>query len=154
MVEKTHVFNSNLQKQLLVVYDKKAKLTSDKKSLITIIFGQCDDTTRTNIALCTTYKVDRDDEILVNLLTRLRTVCYKSNDGGISYKPYKMAVAVKSLHNFSNSKPNDPHCSKKNSRSNSVPYWLLSGSFQTKQEYWNIYSKQRLHHKIGATIVQ
>ena len=61
MEEKTHIFNSNLQKQLLADSDQKskiksqewAKLISDKKSLITIIFGQCDGATRTKIVLST-----------------------------------------------------------------------------------------------------
>ena len=142
MVEKTCVFNSNLQKQLLSNYDQKskiksqewAKLTANKILLITIIFGQCDEATRTQIALGTTYKTNCDARKLINFLTRLRTICYKSYDGVLSYKPYKMVVAVKSLHNFSNSKPNDPMRSKKNSKFNSIPYWLLSGSSQTEQE--------------------
>ena len=37
------------------------------------------------------------------------TVCYGSNGGGLSFKPYENAVVVKSLTNFSNAKPNDPH---------------------------------------------
>ena len=36
----------------------------------------------------------------------------KTTTGGLSYKPYKMVVTVKSLHNFSNSNPNDPHAFK------------------------------------------
>ena len=36
----------------------------------------------------------------------------QSDDGGLSYKPYKMVVAVKSLHNFSSSKSSDPHAFK------------------------------------------
>ena len=39
----------------------------------------------------------------------LWTVCYGSDDGGLSFKPYKNVVVVKSLNNFSNEKPNDPH---------------------------------------------
>ena len=47
MVEKTHNFDANLQKQLLSEYNqnskiktqKWAKLIADKKSLMTIIFG-------------------------------------------------------------------------------------------------------------------
>ena len=74
-----------------------SKLVSDKKSLITIIFGQCNDATRTKIAF----------------LTRLRTICYKSDDGDLSYKSYKMVVTVKSLNNFSNSNTNNnPHTFK------------------------------------------
>ena len=108
--------------------------------MITIIFGQCDDATRTKITLGTNYKDNHDNGNLINFFTRLRTVCYESNDGGWSYKPYKMVVAVKLLHNFSNSKSKTPMHSKKNSRSNSVPYLLLLGNSQTEQEYWNIYS--------------
>ena len=120
MVEKIHVFNANLQKQLLVEYEQKSKiksqewskLVSDKKSLITIIFGQCNDATRTKIALSTNYKTNRDNGNLIKFFSRLQTVCYKSDDSGLSYKPYKMVVAVNSIHNFSNSNPNDPHTFK------------------------------------------
>ena len=83
MVEKTHVFKSNFQKQLLLEYDHKtnikkqewAKLTANKKSLITIIFGQCNDAIRTEISLGTNYKADCDNGNLINFLKRLRTVC-------------------------------------------------------------------------------
>ena len=55
MVEKTNIFNANHQKQLLLEYNQKfkiktqewAKLNADKKSLMNIIFGQCNDATRT-----------------------------------------------------------------------------------------------------------
>ena len=115
--QKSHVSDPNLQKQLLSEYDQKsklklqewAKLGSDKKSLITIIYGQCDDATRTEIALGASYEQDRKDGNLINFLERLQTVCYGSDDGGLSFKPYKIVVAVKSLNNFSNAKPNDPH---------------------------------------------
>ena len=48
--QKSHVFNANLQKQLLSDFKQKSKIKSeecskfvaDKKALITIIFGQCD----------------------------------------------------------------------------------------------------------------
>ena len=69
MVEKTHVFNSNLQKQLLSEYYHKskiksqewAKLTVDKKALMTIICGQCNDATVTKLALGSTYAADCDN---------------------------------------------------------------------------------------------
>ena len=134
MIQKIHVFNANLQKHLLAKHKQKSKIKSqewsklvaDKKLLITIVFGQCDDATRTEIALSANYKTDRDAGNLINFLTRLRTVCYKSDNGGLSYKPYKMVVAVKSLHNFSNSKLMTPMHSEKYSRSiSSVPYLLL-----------------------------
>ena len=162
IVETTHVFNSNLQKQLLSEYDQKskiksqewAKLISDKKSLITIIFGQCNDATRTKIAHGTTYEAECDNRNLINFLTRLRTICYKSDDGGLSYKPYKLVVAVKSLHNFSNLKPDDPHAFKEELKIKFGAILKMLGSSKTEQQYWNIYSKQRLLHKIGVTIVR
>ena len=89
-----------------------AKLTADKKLLITVIFEQYDDATRTKIALRTTYAADRDAGNVINFHKRLRTVCYESNDGGLSHKPYKIVVAVKLLHNFSNSKPSNPNAFK------------------------------------------
>ena len=39
----------------------------------------------------------------------LQTDCYRSNNGGLSHKPYKNVVVVKSFNNFSNAKQNDPH---------------------------------------------
>ena len=74
------------------------------------------DATRTNIVLGTNYKADRDPENLINFHKRLRNVCYKSDDGGLSYKPYKIVVSVKSLHKFSNSKPNDSHAFKEETK--------------------------------------
>ena len=59
LVEQTIVTNANLQKQLLSEYERNsknksqeyAKFLRDKKSLITILFGQCDEATQTEIAL-------------------------------------------------------------------------------------------------------
>ena len=88
-VEKTHVFNSNLQKQLLSDYDQKskiksqerAKLISDKKSLIAIIFGQCNDAIKTEITLGTTYKANRDNGNLIRLFATkaMMAVCLTSH---------------------------------------------------------------------------
>ena len=76
---------------------------------MTIVFEQCDNETRAEIALGPNYNTNCEDGELINFLTRLQTVCYGSDDGGLSFKPYKNVVAVKSLDNFSNAKPNDPH---------------------------------------------
>ena len=76
---------------------------------MTIIFGQCNDATRTKTALGANYKTDCENRELINFLTRLQTVCYGSDNRGLSFKPYKNVVVVKSLNNFSNAKPNDPH---------------------------------------------
>ena len=51
MMERTHVFDANLQKELLSEYERDsknksqeyAKFLADKKALITILFGQCDE---------------------------------------------------------------------------------------------------------------
>ena len=39
----------------------------------------------------------------------LNKIAYGTDDGGMSFLPYKAALAVKSLNNFSNPKPSDPH---------------------------------------------
>ena len=117
MQEKSHIFDPNLQKQLLLDYGQKSKLklhewsklTADKKSLMTIIFRKCKDATRTEIALGANYNTDCENGELINFLTRLQILFYGSDNRGLSFKPYKNVVVVKSLKNFSNSKPNDPH---------------------------------------------
>ena len=45
----------------------------------------------------------------MRFLAILQIVCYRSDDGGLSFKPDKNIVVVKSLNNFSNAKPNNPH---------------------------------------------
>ena len=55
VMEQTIVTNANLQKQLLSEYERNSKNKSqeynkflaDKKSLITILYGQCDKATQT-----------------------------------------------------------------------------------------------------------
>ena len=76
---------------------------------MTIIYGQCDNATRTEIALGANYKTIRADGELINFLAILQTVCYGSDDRGLSFKPYKNVLVVKSLNNLSNAMPNDPH---------------------------------------------
>ena len=71
-----------------------SKLIADKKSLMTIIYGQCDDVTRTKIALANDYKIIRCDAELIAFLAIVQTVCYGSNDGGLSFKPYKNVVMM------------------------------------------------------------
>ena len=90
-----------------------SKFVANKKASITIIFGQCNKATKTKITLGETYVPDHQAGRLIKFLKRLRTVCFGSDDGGLSYASYKQVVAVKSLSNFSNNKPHDPHGSKK-----------------------------------------
>ena len=59
LVQKTHVFNANLQKQLMSDFNQKSKVKSQeqskfiagKKALMTIIYGQYGKATMTKIAL-------------------------------------------------------------------------------------------------------
>ena len=68
LVEQTIVTNASLQKQLLSEYERNSKNKSqeyskflrDKKSLMTILFGQCDEATQTEIALGDNYTEDRN----------------------------------------------------------------------------------------------
>ena len=74
-----------------------------------IIFGQCDEATKTKIALRATYIVDRQAENFIKFIKQLHTVCFGGDDGGLSYGPYEQVVAVKSMNNYINNEPYDPH---------------------------------------------
>ena len=80
---------------------------------MTIIFGQCDEATKTTIALGETYHADYQAGNLIKFLKRVRTVCFGSDDRGLSFGPYKQVVAVKLINNYSNNKPHDPYDLKK-----------------------------------------
>ena len=116
-MEQTIVTNANLQKQLLLEYKRNFKNKSqeynkfllDKKSLITILFGQCDETTQTKISLGDTYAEYRDAGRLLAFIQQMRTVYFVGDDGGLSYGPYKQVVAIKSLNTYTNNDPQDPH---------------------------------------------
>ena len=116
-VEQIIITDANLQKQLLSEYKRNSKNKSqeynkflaDKKSLITILFGQCDEATQTEIALGVNYTEDRDDGRLLAFIERIRSICFGGDDGGLSYGPYKQVVAIKSLNTYTNNNPNDPH---------------------------------------------
>ena len=80
MVKQTIVTNANLQKQLLSEYKRNSKNKSqeyskflrDKKSLITVLYGQCDGATQTKIALRDNYTDDCDEGRLRYMLWRRR----------------------------------------------------------------------------------
>ena len=69
MAEKTHVFDANMQKWLLLQYNLDSKIESqewtkhitNKKVVMTIICGQCNDITLTKLALGFSYAIDCDD---------------------------------------------------------------------------------------------
>ena len=86
-----------------------AKFLADKKALTTIIFGQYDEATKAEITLGTTYTADRQEDNLIKFIKRLHTVCFGDDDGGLSYGPYKQVVAIKSMNNYTNNEPYDPH---------------------------------------------
>ena len=84
MQQKSHIFDPNLWKRLLLEYilkcklklQKWSKLNSGKKSLMTMIYEQCIDArARTEIYLGTNYETVCADGELINFLTILRTVC-------------------------------------------------------------------------------
>ena len=62
---------------------------------MTVISRQCNNSTLIQLALGTTYAVDCDEGDLIKFLDRLKLICYKSNDGGLSYEVYKVVVAAK-----------------------------------------------------------
>ena len=55
------------------------------------------------------YTEDRDEGRLLAFIERLRAICFGSDNGGLSYAPYKQVVAIKSLNTFTNNDPQDPH---------------------------------------------
>ena len=69
LVNKTIITDPNLQQQLLSEYKCNSKLKSQEyskflqhnKSLITILYGQCDEATSTEITLGVNYTDDRDE---------------------------------------------------------------------------------------------
>ena len=64
---------------------------------------------KTKISLGRTYDVDYQAGIIIEFLKQVCKVCFGSNDGGLSFGPYKQVVSVKLMNNYSNSKPHDPH---------------------------------------------
>ena len=64
---------------------------------------------KTKISFRATYTADHQAGRLIEFLKQLHTICFGSDDGGLSYAPYKQVVAVKSLKNYSNDTPYDPH---------------------------------------------
>ena len=61
---------------------------------MTLVYGQNDNVMLTKLALGTAYRVDYNKGNLIKFLNRLKVICYKSNDGGLLHKPYKVVVAV------------------------------------------------------------
>ena len=110
-----------------------SKFLADKKAVITIICGQCNKATKTKISLGATCAADRQAGRLIKFLKQLRIVCLGSDDGGLLYASYKQVVAVKSLSNFSNNKPHDPHGFKEEIKIKYNSVKAVAGIFQMEQ---------------------
>ena len=54
---------------------------------MTILFGQCDEATQTEIALGDNYTEDCNEGRLLAIIERLRAIYFGSDDGGLSYAP-------------------------------------------------------------------
>ena len=109
LLQQTHIFDANLQEKLLLEYKRNSEresqeyskfLLANKKGLITIIFGQCDEATKTKIALGATYTGDCQAGRLIKFLNCLHTVYFGGDDGGLSYAPYKQLTGVWLVDNW------------------------------------------------------
>ena len=87
MVQKSLIFNSNLQEQVLLDYNQVLKLKqewdkliADKKSLMTIIFEQCVDATKTKIVLGASYEDNLEAGKRIKFFTRVHIVYNRSNN--------------------------------------------------------------------------
>ena len=84
-------------------------MITNKKTLMSIIFGQYDEARKTKIALGENFNADCQAGNLIELLKRVHIVCFGSNDRGLSFGLCKQVVANKSMNNYSNKKPHEPH---------------------------------------------
>ena len=99
---------------------------------MTIICGQCSNASLSELALEANYATNCDDGNIINFLHRLEVICYESNNGGLSHKPYKIAVTVKVLHNYTNLKPSDPRGFKEELKVKYKATLAVIGTFPNK----------------------
>ena len=97
----------------------------DKKLVIDMIWGQLDDDTQAQMELVASYAKARKDGDIVAFLKLLCDICNGSDDGGLSYHPFKVIAAVKALCNFTNS----AHVFKKELRTKYHATKAICGSF-------------------------
>ena len=64
---------------------------------------------RPKIAPGANYTEDRNAGRLLAFIKRMCTVCFGSDNGGLSYGPYKQDVVIKLLNTYTNNEPQDPH---------------------------------------------
>ena len=83
------------------------KYTTNKKVVMTLVYGQYAKATLIKLVLGTTYEPNRNAVNLMNFLDQLQLVCYQNVDSGLSYNLYKEVIAIKSLHDSINPRPED-----------------------------------------------
>ena len=96
------LFESDLQEKVLSNYVRESKLNlqerddiiTGNKSLMTIIFEQCNDVTRTKISLSAFYKANHEARALIKFLTRVLTVCNGSYNGGLLFSPQVAKIKI------------------------------------------------------------
>lgn len=115
------MFDKNLQKIELSKYNRAVwekekqwyRCQEQKKLLMAVVWGQLDDDTQAQMELATDYAKHRKDGNIVGFLGSLRDICNGSDDGGLSYHPFKAMVAIKSLNLFSSQDVSNIHYFKK-----------------------------------------
>ena len=104
--DKWVVFDENLQKIELGKYEREVRekekqwnrCQEQKKLLMAVVWGQLDDDTQAQMELAKDYADHRKKGDIVAFLGLLRDICNGSDDGGLSYQPFKTMVAIKSLN--------------------------------------------------------
>ena len=106
------------------------KCQENKRSLITLIIGQLDEGTTNELELSPGYEIAVNDGDVVKIINNLQTICYGNYDGGLSYTPYKAAIAVRSLNNFQPAnKYTDPHVFKEELKTKYQATLAMTGHF-------------------------
>ena len=77
--------------------------------MMMIIYKQFHKTTKIEIYLGATYNADCQAGTLIKFLKRVHTICFERDNGGLLFGPYKQVVVVKTMKNYSNNQPHDPH---------------------------------------------
>lgn len=82
------------------------------------------------------YEKALEDEDVLNIINNLRAICYGNYDGGLSYTPYKTAIAVKSLNNFQPAnKYTDPHVFEEELKTKFQATLAMTGRFPNGMKF-------------------
>ena len=115
------VFNKNLQKIVMGKYKRNVRekekqwyrCQEHKKLLIAAIWGQLDDDTQAKMELLVNYQFHWGNGNIVQFLKLLCNIANGSDDGGLSYQPFKIVSALKLLNLFSSQDMTNVHYFKK-----------------------------------------